>query len=97
LAEIFKEDFKDIEKNKIRLTNNLSLTISVLNLEPKSGIKYMDVINQIINIASNQIDSLRKNAAIVLAKLAKCDDALYTKIKENHGIDVLMNIHKFIK
>jgi len=97
LSEIFREDYPQLNNNKVRVTNNLSLTISLINLEPKTGFKFADNIKSIINIVSNQIESLRKNAAIVLAKLAKVDTSIYNQIKENHGIDVLMNIHKFIK
>ena len=54
-------------------------------------------INLIISIAKDKVDLLRKNAAILLAKIAKSSEAMQSYVRELHGMDVLLNVAKFIK
>lgn len=50
-----------------------------------------EVVPLLIEIAKEKVDILRKNAAILLAKLAK-NEKLQPYIRELHGIEVLMAI-----
>jgi hypothetical protein len=79
-----------------RLVNNMSLGISICNCFEELCPEYKPVIPNLISIAKDKTDFLRKNAAILLAKLAR-QATLYEYIKELHGIDVIMNIAKFLK
>jgi hypothetical protein len=54
------------------------------------------LIPGLITIAKDRVSNWRKNAAILLAKLAinaECKEEL----RKNHGMDVLMSIAKFVK
>lgn len=50
-----------------------------------------EIVPLLIEIAKEKVDILRKNAAILLAKLAK-NEKLQPYIRELHGIEVLMAI-----
>ncbi len=50
-----------------------------------------ETVPLLINVAKEKVDVLRKNAAILLAKLAK-NEKLLPYIRELHGIEVLMAV-----
>jgi len=90
-------DYKNFTLNKTeRIVNNISLGISICNSFEDLCPEYKPIILTLISIAKDKTDSLRKNAAILLARLAR-HKSLYDYIKDNHGIEVIMNIAKFLK
>lgn len=50
----------------------------------------------IINFASNYLNLTRKNSAVLLAKMMKFSTKIDGLVRENHGMDVLMNIYNKI-
>lgn len=56
-----------------------------------------DIIPKIIEIAKEKLDLLRKNSAILLAKIVKSSSPMENFVRELHGMEVLMNVAKFIK
>jgi hypothetical protein len=55
------------------------------------------IVKDIIYIAKEKYDLLRKNSALLLAKIAKSSDEMEQFVRNLHGIEVIMNIAKFIK
>ena len=97
LNTTFLNDYKNFNENKTeRIVNNMSLGISICNSFEELCTEYKSVIPTLISIAKDKTDFLRKNAAILLARLAR-HTSLYDYIKELHGIEVIMNIAKFLK
>jgi hypothetical protein len=96
LVKVFTRDYKNIEKEKERLVNNMSLMISILTIYPDLSDKSKGIVKFIIEIAKERTDLLRKNAAILLAKVAKSSDEMQNYVRELHGMDVLLNVAKFI-
>jgi len=74
----------------------MSLGISICSISEEMCPEYKPIIPTLISIAKDKTDFLRKNSAILLAKLSR-QAGLYDYIKELHGIDVIMNIAKFLK
>lgn len=97
LKLIFIEDYKIIDKENERIINTMSLINSVITFIPNKSFVVKPIIQNIINIAKDKLDLLRKNAAILLAKIAKSSDDMEKVVRELHGIDVIMNVAKFIK
>jgi hypothetical protein len=97
LSEIFSEDYKIIDKENERLINTMSLINSIITFAPNKSIVAKPIIQNVINIAKDKFDLLRKNAAILLAKIAKSSEEMEKVVRELHGIDVIMNVAKFIK
>lgn len=90
-------DYKDFHTNKTeRIVNNMSLGISICTICEDLCLEFKPIIPSLISIAKDKTDFLRKNAAILLAKLSR-QGGLYEYIKELHGIEVIMNIAKFLK
>lgn len=56
-----------------------------------------EFLQLIIDICANGFGLLRKNSAILLAKMMKADDELNKKIRNKHGMEILMNVSSLIK
>lgn len=97
LSEIFLEDYKIIDKENERIINTMSLMNSIITFIPSKSFVVKPIIQNVINIAKDKLDLLRKNAAILLAKIAKSTEEMEKVVRELHGIDVIMNVAKFIK
>jgi len=97
LCFIFIEDYKIIDKENERIINTMSLMNSIITLSPSNGFVLKPIIQTVINIAKDKLDLLRKNSAILLAKVAKSSEEMEKLVRELHGIDVIMNVAKFIK
>jgi hypothetical protein len=96
LTELFLHDYKS-QAEKERIVNNMSLLISILTIYPELVEGLRPIIKIIIDIAKESTDVLRKNAAILLAKIVKSSDTMQNYIRELHGMDILLNVAKFIK
>jgi hypothetical protein len=97
LVELFQHDYKMITMEKERIVNNMSLMISITTVYPEMSEGLRPIVKNIIDIAKEMTDVLRKNAAILLAKIAKSSDEMQNYVRELHGMDVLLNVAKFIK
>jgi len=97
LSAIFIEDYKIIDKETERIINIMSLINSIITFIPNKSCVVKPIIQKVINIAKDKLDLLRKNAAILLAKIAKSSEEMEKVVRELHGIDVIMNVAKFIK
>jgi tetratricopeptide (TPR) repeat protein len=99
LQDIFIYDCQNMEKQKERVINNMSLLIALIGRAPASSeqMRGKQTIPLIISIAKDKVDLLRKNAAILLAKIAKSSESMQSYVRELHGMDVLLNVAKFIK
>ena len=76
------------------LNNDLKDTkIQIKNYEIDES---KDNIILIINFASNYLNLTRKNSAVLLAKMMKFSTKIDSLVRENHGMDVLMNIYNKI-
>ncbi len=90
-------DYQNVEKDKERIINTMSLLINITNVWPEFAVYTKEIISSIINIAKDKTDLLRKNAAILLAKIAKSSNEMESYVRELHGMDVLLNVAKFIQ
>lgn len=97
LSQIFMSDYKIIDEVQERIINTLSLMNSVITLNPRKSSALKPIVKFIINIAKDKLDLLRKNATLLLAKIAKSSEEMEKFVRELHGIDVIMNVAKFIK
>jgi tetratricopeptide (TPR) repeat protein len=96
LSEIFLNDFPNLEKDRERFINTMSLMISMIGWNPSVGEKIYNIVDKIIIIAKEKTDLYRKNAAILLARIAKSSQKMEDYVRELHGMDVLVNVAKFI-
>ena len=55
-----------------------------------------EIVELIIVICKEKRDLLRKNAAILLARIAKSSNEMEDFVRSLHGMEVLVNISKFI-
>ncbi len=97
LCKIFSEDFKNIDKFQERLINNMSLINMILVNFANLAHLTKPIVKDIIYIAKEKYDLLRKNSALLLAKIAKASEEMEQFVRNLHGIEVIMNIAKFIK
>ena len=97
LGKIFSEDFKNVDKFQERVINNMSLMNSILTNCSNLAVFTKPIVNDIIFIAKEKFDLLRKNSALLLAKIAKASDEMEKFVRNLHGVEVIMNIAKFIK
>ncbi len=58
---------------------------------PKRLIEYQQLIVPLINVISNKTQLVRKNAAVLLAKLAN-DEENAVVMRANHGTEVLVSL-----
>lgn len=96
LKLIFLEDYKNIDKENERIINTMSLINAIITFMPTKSTFIKSIIQNVINIAKDKLDLLRKNAAILLAKIAKSSDEMEKFVRDLHGIEVIMNVAKFI-
>jgi hypothetical protein len=54
------------------------------------------IVKNLIQIAKEKTDLLRKNSSILLAKIAKSSQEMENFVRDLHGMDVLLNVAKFI-
>ena len=97
LCLIFTQDYKIIDKETERIINTMSLMNSIITFYPSKGNILTPIVESVINIAKDKLDLLRKNSTILLAKIAKSSDEMEKVVRGLHGIDVIMNVAKFIK
>ena len=97
LKEIFLFDYLNIDREKERVINNMSVMISVLSINPEYSTIFKEIVKNLILIAKEKMDLLRKNSAILLAKIAKSSTSMENYVRELHGMDVLLNIAKFLQ
>ena len=65
--------------------------VAFLEAFPERVQEFKDFVIGLIYVIKEKKEMVRKNAAILLAKLAN-DEELKTFIRANHGFDVLMSL-----
>jgi hypothetical protein len=65
--------------------------VAFLEAFPERVQEFKDFVIDLIYVIKEKTEMIRKNAAILLAKLAN-DEELKTFIRANHGFDVLMSL-----
>jgi len=84
---IFKDNF---ENNEV-VTNVCAASTAFVDAFPEETGEYRGIIPDLIKIASERIDVVRKNAAVLIAKL--CRDEENAKVmRANHGTEVLVSL-----
>ena len=71
--------------------NSCASTVAFLTAFPERVQEFEPMIKDLIKIVKDKTEVVRKNAAILLAKMAN-DEEMNKKIRENHGFDVLMSL-----
>ena len=83
---------KDEKKQDWQLFINVCASgVAFLEAFPERVQEFKDFIIDLIYVIKEKTEMVRKNAAILLAKLAN-DEELKTFIRANHGFDVLMSL-----
>ena len=85
------------EQNYQRIVNILSLLIEIVGIYSEKAKECKNIVEYIINICKEKTDLLRKNAAILLARIAKSNKEMEEFVRNLHGMDVLMSISSFVK
>ena len=84
------------QKNLQRVINMLSLLIAISGQYKEESQNMKEIVELIIVICKEKRDLLRKNAAILLARIAKSSNEMEDFVRSLHGMEVLVNISKFI-
>ena len=84
------------QKNLQRVINMLSLLIAISGQYKEEAQNMKEIVELIIVICKEKRDLLRKNAAILLARIAKSSNEMEDFVRSLHGMEVLVNISKFI-
>lgn len=71
--------------------NACASVVAFLQAFPERVKEFEPMIKDLIHVVKEKTDVVRKNAAILLAKLAN-DEDLNKVVRENHGFDVLMSL-----
>ena len=74
----------------------LSLLIAISGQYKEESQNMKEIVELIIVICKEKRDLLRKNAAILLARIAKSSNEMEDFVRSLHGMEVLVNISKFI-
>ena len=85
------------ENNYQRIVNILSLLSSIIENYKEKAIKCKNIVQCVIDICKEKTDLLRKNAAILLAKIAKSNKEMEEYVRNLHGMEVLVSISGFVK
>lgn len=99
VKEVIKlfQDSQDKSKNAdgkedwTSFVNSCASTVAFINSFPERVQEFEPMIKDLIRIVKDKTDVVRKNAAILLAKMAN-DETMNQKIRDNHGFDVLMSL-----
>jgi len=54
------------------------------------------LVNQVIDVVKDKTDGVRKNAAVLLARMAS-DETLGPVVRQNHGMEVLRSLRGRLK
>lgn len=86
---MFKEGLKT--EDWAQYTNACSSMIAFVDAFPERLIEFQPIIKELIFVAKEKTEAVRKNSAMLLAKLAK-DEENSKLMRANHGYDVLMSL-----
>lgn len=65
--------------------------VAFVSAFPDRNAEFSDILVDLISIVKDKTEVVRKNGAILLAKLA-ADEGNNKIIRDNHGFDVLMSL-----
>ena len=84
------------QKNMQRVVNMMSLHISICGQFKEEANNMKEIVELILLICKEKTDLVRKNAAILLARIAKSSTEMEDYVRSLHGMDVLVNVSKFL-
>lgn len=76
--------------------NTCGSMVAFIDAFPERTKEFTPVILDLIQTVKDKTEVVRKNAAILLAKLAR-DEEANDYIRANHGMDVLMSLRDVFK
>lgn len=88
---LFKRSITPGEEDWAVFTNACSSMVAFVTAFPDRNPEFKDIIVELIKVVKEKTEVVRKNGAILLAKLA-ADEGNNKIIRENHGFDVLMSL-----
>lgn len=84
------------QKNMQRVVNMMSLHIAICGQFKEEANNMKEIVELMISICKEKTDLVRKNAAILLARIAKSSTEMEDYVRSLHGMDVLVNVSKFL-
>ena len=98
LSKEVKNDLSGInDKNMERIINNMSLIIAIMGIYKDLSKEVKIIIPLAINICKEKTELLRKNAAILMARYAKCAPENEEYLRLLHGMEVLVSVSGHLK
>ena len=89
---LFKVSLTPVGKeNWTEFSNACGSMVAYMGSFPEDARDFEPIILDLISVISNKTEVIRKNAAVLLAKLAT-DEENNKYIRANHGFDVLMSL-----
>lgn len=82
--------YKDSEEHD-KFVNCCACVSSFIDCFPLHIEDFQATIPALINVVGEKLDILRRNAAVLLAKMTKSEKNMEI-IRKNHGMDVLMSV-----
>ena len=79
-----------------RVVNMMSLHIAICGQFKEEANNMKEIVELMISICKEKTDLVRKNAAILLARIAKSSTEMEDYVRSLHGMDVLVNVSKFL-
>ena len=88
---LFHESIETGKEDWAVFTNVCSSLVAFITAFPDRNPEFRAIIPELIKVVKDKTEVVRKNGAILLAKLA-ADEENNKLIRENHGFDVLMSL-----
>ena len=89
LIEMFYTSLKAEDWNVF--VNACACSVALLDAFPTRGNDLKGLVPDIIAVVKDKTETVRKNAAVLLAKMAR-DEQLKDLIRQHHGMDVLLSL-----
>jgi hypothetical protein len=90
---IFNESIKAGSENWTDFINACGSIVAFVVAFPERLVEFQDIIVPLIGIVKDKTEIVRKNAAILLAQLAK-EESNEKVMRANHGFDVLLSLRQ---
>lgn len=88
---LFSESMKQGAEDWVQFVNATGSITAFVDCFPEKIPDFKEIIIDLIKVAKDKTDAIRKAAAVLLAKLAKDEDNS-KHMRANHGYDVLMSL-----
>lgn len=91
LVVMFKEAYHKDEPDWNAFVNTCACIIGLIEAFPDRITAFEELVPDIIAVVKDRTDVVRKNAAVLLAKMAQNEETKKL-IRQHHGMDVLMSL-----